>query len=58
MLLTESFQIGIFDLDHHDPLMLSSIIGEVVVGCWFMEDIFHAEKSGNYFTCFLILKPM
>lgn len=40
--------IGVFDLDHHDPLMLSSIIGEVVVGCWFMEDIFQAEKSGTY----------
>lgn len=37
--------IGVFDLDHHDPQMLSSIIGEAVVGCWFEEDIFQADKS-------------
>lgn len=36
--------IGVFDLDHHDPQMLSSIIGKVVVGCWFEEDIFQADK--------------
>lgn len=38
-------RIRVFDLDHDDPLMLSSIIGEAVVGCWSMKGIFHKNKS-------------
>lgn len=37
--------IRVFDVDHDDPLMLSSIIGEAVVGCWSMEGIF---QKNNY----------
>lgn len=35
--------IRVFDLDHDDPLMLSSIIGEAVVACWSMEGIFRKQ---------------
>lgn len=36
--------IRVFDLDNDDPLMLSSIIGEAVVGCWSTEGIFHKQS--------------
>lgn len=47
-------QIRVFDLDHDDPLMLSSIIGEAVVGCWSMEGIFHNQNHGKYSVAYII----
>lgn len=32
-------QIGIFDLNHDDPLKLSNIVGEAVVSCWSIENL-------------------
>nr|XP_034320577.1 transient receptor potential cation channel subfamily M member-like 2 [Crassostrea gigas] len=31
--------VGVFDLDHDDPLKLSNIVGETVVSCWSMEHV-------------------
>lgn len=47
-ILKIALQIRVFDLDHDDPLMLSSIIGEAVVGCWSMEGIFRNKGYGKY----------
>lgn len=33
-----ALQIGRFDLDRDDPLMLSNIIGQAVVSCWSMNE--------------------
>lgn len=41
----KSNMIGVFDLDRDDPLMLSSIIGETVVGCWSMDKSYYRENS-------------
>lgn len=47
-------QIRVFDLDHDDPLMLSSIIGEAVVACWSMEGIFRKQGYGKYSVAYII----
>ncbi|XP_056002354.1 transient receptor potential cation channel subfamily M member 2-like isoform X2 [Ostrea edulis] len=42
-------EIGVFDVDNDDPLLLSNIVGEVVVSCWAMEKIL-TKKTGNHGT--------
>lgn len=41
------FQVGVFDLDQDDPLMLSNIVGEAVVSCWSMENILQRNNANG-----------
>lgn len=42
--------VGVFDLDRDDPLMLSNIVGEAIVSCWSIENIFKRETKGTQKT--------
>nr|XP_034320574.1 transient receptor potential cation channel subfamily M member 2-like isoform X2 [Crassostrea gigas] len=37
--------VGVFDLERDDPLMLSNIIGEAIVSCWSIENIFKRNRN-------------
>lgn len=57
LILKIFLQIRVFDLAHDDPLMLSSIIGEAVVGCWSKEGTFRKHGYGKYgvaYKCYTV----
>lgn len=39
--------IGVFDLYHDDPLILSNIVGETVVSCWSIENILQRKTAND-----------
>lgn len=49
------FQVGVFDLDQDDPLMLSNIVGEAVISCWSMENILQRNNANGKVFKFIFL---